>query len=159
MSPITAPPRGMDDPLALSLDQLRHALGGEVLGHEREWAEAMRAALIQVEQALRQRITAVKAPDGPLAEVDDTRPTLVRQVNALRQYQEELLGKAVALQEEVRCAAKAFQPNSSAGAGSVPVFGEIRRKTEELLAGLQQNKEAQIDLVLESVNTDIGVGD
>jgi hypothetical protein len=63
----------------------------------------------------------------------------------------------------VQCAAQAFQPaadpSPTTGAGGVADFGAIRHQAEQLLADLQENKEAETKLVLDSVNTDIGVGD
>jgi hypothetical protein len=71
--------------------------------------------------------------------------------------------RVLALRKEVQRTAEAFGPvaNSSvnAGAGGVADFGAIRHQAEQILAALQDNKEAETKLVLESVNTDIGVGD
>jgi len=47
-------------------------------------------------------------------------------------------------------------PAPTTAVGGVADFGAIR---EHLLAGLEVNKEAETKLVLESINTDIGVGD
>jgi hypothetical protein len=38
-------------------------------------------------------------------------------------------------------------------------LGAVRRAAEELLVGLQEIETAETDLVLESVNTELGVGD
>ena len=156
-------PRTKDDALALSLDPLRQALAAAVPGHEREWAEDVGEALARVEAALRQHRAGAKAPDGLLAEVDETRPTLARQADELRSDHDDFLVQVRALREEVRRAAEAFQPatdpTAKTGAGGVADFGAIRQQAEQLMAGLQQNRDAETRLVLESVNTDIGVGD
>jgi hypothetical protein len=157
------PPPRKDDALALSLDRLRQALAADVAGREREWAEAVGDALARVETTLRQHRAAAKAPDGLLAAVDETRPTLARQAHELRSDHDDFLKQILALRDGVRGAAEAFQPaagpTAKAGAGGVADFGAIRHQAEQLLAALQDNKEAETKLVLESINTDIGVGD
>jgi hypothetical protein len=158
-----SPPRMKDDALALSLDQLRLAIATDVPGRQREWAEAVEDALASVEKALRQHRAAAKAPDGLLAEVDETRPTLARQADGLRSDHDEFLAQVLALRKELQRAAEAFRPANIPSimtlAGGVPDFGAIRQQAEQLVAALQENKEAETKLVLESVNTDIGVGD
>jgi hypothetical protein len=132
-------------------------------GREREWAAAVEDARARVEAALRQHRASAKAPDGLLAPVDETRPTLARQANELRHDHDEFLAQVVALGQQVRDAAKAFQPAADSaqtvGAAGVVDFRTIRERAQQLLAGLQENKEAETKLVLESVTTDIGVGD
>jgi len=156
-------PRRKEDALVVSAERLRQALATDVPGHEREWAVTVGEALARVETALRQHRTSAKAPDGPLAEVDETRPTLARQADELCSEHSDLLKQFVALHEEVQRAAEAFKPAADAraqtGTAGVPDFSAIRQQAEQLLAGLQQNKDAETKLVLESVNTDIGVGD
>jgi hypothetical protein len=156
-------PRRKEEDLAFALDQLRQALAAHVPGSEWEWADTVGEALAGVDTALRQHRTLAKAPDGLLAEVDETRPTLARQADELRSEHGDLLTQVRALREQVQRAAEAFKPAAEAltrtGAGGVPDFGAIRQQADQLLAGLQQNKDAETKLVLESVNTDIGVGD
>jgi hypothetical protein len=156
-------PRRKDDALGLYSDRLGQALAAEVPGHEREWSEAVGDALARVETALRQHRAAAKAPDGLLAEVDETRPTLARQANQLRSDHDDFLAQVLALREEVQRAAEAFQPATdpppTTSARGVADFGVIRQQAQQLLAGLQENTEAETKLVLESVNTDVGVGD
>jgi len=104
----------------------------------------------------------VKAPDGPLAEVDETRPTLARQAADLRCDQDELLHEVVALREEAQRAADVFEgpvPATRKAGASIPDFGTIRQDGQQLLARLQQARAAEAGLVLESVNTDLGAGD
>src|SRR5262245_14112204 len=101
MSQLTlqSPPQSIDDALMLSLDRLRQALAADVPGYEREWAEAVGDALAPVETALRQHRAAARSPDGLLAEVDETRPTLARQADELRHDQDDLLTQIVILRE------------------------------------------------------------
>jgi hypothetical protein len=152
-----------EDALGLSLDQLRQVLAADVPGREREWAEAVEDALAHVGAALGQHRADAQAPDGLLAEVDETRPTLARQAEELRGQHDDFRAQLRALRQDVRRAAEAFQPGAgpaaAVDAGPVADFGAIRRQVEQLVAGLQAHREAETKLVLESVNTDIGVGD
>jgi hypothetical protein len=101
--------------------------------------------------------------DGPLAEVDETRPTLARQAVALRSDHDYFLLELLALRDEVQQVGGLFSnaagPPSTAGAGRVADPAAIRQQAEKLLTGLQQIKRSETGLVLESLNTDIGVGD
>jgi hypothetical protein len=157
--------RKKGDTLSLALERLSQALSVEVPGRERDWADAVEDELARIEQWLRQQVAATEAPDGPLAEVDQTRPTLVRQSDEVCRNQSDLLDQVIALREEVKQAARTFsspgdQANASpARKSAIPDFGTIRRRAEQFIAGLQQNKETESKLILESVNTDIGVGD
>jgi hypothetical protein len=157
------PPRREHDALALSLDRLRQALAADVPGHQREWSKRVGDALARVETALRQHRAVAKAPDGLLAQVDETRPTLARQADELRSDHDDFLVQVRALREQVRRTVEAFTTSAALSAktraGGVADFGAIRRHADQLLSGLQQNKDAETQLVLESVNTDIGVGD
>ena len=157
------PRRAKDDPLTLGLEQLGQAVAADVPGREREWTQAVKDAFARVEAALRQHRAAAKTPEGPLAEVDETRPTLARQAEELRNDHDQLLGQVLALREEVQRAGDAFQPaadpSAKTGARGIADFGAIRRQVEQFLAGLRETKEAETKLILESVNTDIGVGD
>jgi hypothetical protein len=112
----------------------------------------------------------MQAPDGALAEVDDTRPSLVRQAHELRRVETELLEQCLALEKDVQWAADAFAPSGDTfdqtaaapkgvGTGGVPDFGVLRERVERFLDELQKAKEAEAGLVLESVNTDLGAGD
>jgi hypothetical protein len=156
--------------LVLSLESVRQALAADVPGHERQWTEAVLTALFRLEIRLRQHLTGVAAPDGVFAEVDETRPTLARKKTDLHRLCQRLLEKCVSLQEEIRCAAGVFAPaaESLATAGStvtpppeesIPNFQAIRQRADQFLDELQKVMQAEANLILESINTDIGVGD
>jgi len=95
--------------------------------------------------------------------VDQTRPTLARQTDKVCQDQGHLLDQIAALRKEVAAAANTFAPTAGlrepARCGAVPDFGAIRQHAEQLLTELQQNREAEANLILDSIDTDIGVGD
>jgi hypothetical protein len=153
---LQAQPRRKADALGLSLEHLHQALVAGVSGREREWLTELEAALARIETALRQHRDANQAPDGALAEVDETRPTLSRQADGLRDDQDDLLIQFLALREEVHRATEHARNGVTTEDADVAA---IREKAGQLLAGLQENKEAETKLVMESVNTDIGVGD
>jgi uncharacterized membrane protein YccC len=121
------------------------------------------ARLARVETALRQHRAVAKAPEGLFAMVDETRPTLARQADGLRGDHDDILKQILDLRKAVQRAAGAMQASANPAlrkdAGEVTDFGTIRQQAEQLLAGLQQNQDAETRLVLESVTTDIGVGD
>lgn len=165
------PPRGYkDEALLRSVEELRHVLAGEVSGRQCQWAEEVGQALARVEQGLRQHLTRAQSPDGPLAEIDGTRPSLVRQAGELCQEQGDLLEQCQALQKEVQWAASAFSSSADSfaqtavvpkgnGAGGVPDFGTLRERLERFADAVQKAKEMEASLVLESVTTDLGAGD
>ena len=104
------------------------------------------------------------------AEVDLTRPTLVRRVSELRREHTDFLDETCHLQREVASVAQTFQSLAPppapvdalpepAGAEAVPDFGKLRQRCEKLVAALRHHKEQEITLTLESVNVDIGAGD
>jgi hypothetical protein len=95
---------------------------------------------------------------------------LARQADKLRGSHGELLSQAMTLRADARHAADFFSP-SGKKRGEARVAGgtrrigtgadvqEIRRRAEQFLVTLQKHEEAEIRLVQESINTDIGVGD
>jgi hypothetical protein len=150
--------------------KLERALAAAFPGHERDWAEGVGNALVEVEQALGLHTALAETPDGLLTKVDLTRPTSVRQVSQLRREHTELQEQTRSLQTQLHTAGQAFQPphSSLAGAetlpqpapvGTVPDFGQIRQTITQLLAALQHHQQEETKLLLDSVNTDIGVGD
>ncbi len=158
-----------DAPL-LYVDQLEEALGYDIPGHEREWAEQVGRALARVEIAVRQHAASVEGPGGMYAQVDLTRPTLARQVSELRQEHRDFLEQASLLENEVSKAAGLFasraQPGGTvsklpepAGAYAIPDFGAIRQRVEKFIGALQHHLDVENALILESVTTEIGVGD
>ena len=152
-----------DRALAISLDQLEHTLAATVPGREQQWAEAVGVAIDAVEKALRRHKAAARDPNGPLAEVDETRPTLSRQADEIRDGHGDLLQDLLSLRTEVFRAAAAFGPHGAADAGKergvVVDFGDIRQQAEKILTRLRQTGQAETKLVQDSLNIDIGVGD
>jgi hypothetical protein len=131
------------------MELLQRALDSRVSG--REWVQALGGALARAEDALRTHLAVSDAPDGPLAEVRMSQPPLTRQTTSVARGFRNLLVKSTALRGEVRRAAEA-------GHGTADVE-TIRRRATQFLAGFREAKEAETVLILDSVNTDIGVGD
>jgi hypothetical protein len=160
----------MEDVLLQPIEKLEQALAAEFPGHERDWAQGVGSALVDIEQALGLHTALAETPDGLLTKVDLTRPTSVRQVSELRREHTDLQEQTRSLQTKLQTAAQAFQaPHATfakvdalpepAPLSPVPDFGAIRQAIGELLAALQRHRQEETKLVQESVNTDIGVGD
>jgi len=158
------------DVLVQPIEAMEHALEMGYPGREGEWSEAVIAGFVNVGQALRLHAAAVEGPDGLFAKVDLTRPTLGRRVNQLRRDHRELQQRTRDLQERLQLAAQAFQPDPDtldralpspvpAGPLAVADFGAIRNDIMQLLTDLRHHLDEEAKLILDSVNTDIGVGD
>jgi hypothetical protein len=162
------------DRLSSCAEQLSQALTSNVPGRERDWTESVHSALSCVKQALAEHAVTSEAPDGPLATINrsapPTLPTVSRQVAVLRKDHTEFLQQASALESELRGALEAFCGSASApgidptlprapACNTVPDFGTIRESAEKLVTALRQHQEAESLLLLDTVNTDIGVGD
>ncbi len=159
-----------EDVLMRPLERLEQALAVKCPGRESEWSNTVTTTLADIEQALRLHGATVEGSDGLFAQVDLTRPTLARQVSELRREHRDLLRQAHALQERLEIAALAFDGllqsaaetsplPKPAGETSVPDFGALRLEASQLLAALHHHLDEEAKLILESVNTDIGVGD
>jgi hypothetical protein len=162
------------DRLSRSAENLRESLAKEVPGREQDWAEAVRSALQDVKQAFQDHRTSAEAPDGPLVIVNQpapaTMPTVSRRVQYLRQEHIELWKQVTDLEEQIQNALQVFKSKNKVSqvttplpvapaTGTVPEFGTIRTAGEKLIETLRQHQEAESLLVLDTVNTDIGVGD
>jgi hypothetical protein len=155
------------NPLLLSLPPLEEALAAPFAGREHEWAEQVGRALATVETVLQRHARTANRPDGPLAEVDRTRPGLDRQARRLEHDLTALAQNASTLLGQLRGAGEAFAPSAgpqessliSAGARAIPDFGQLRQQIESLVAELRGAQKEEIGLVQESVTTDLGAGD
>jgi hypothetical protein len=145
------------------LKRLGEVLAMEASGREPEWAESLADALGRVEAAFRQHRSGAKAPGGMLGEVDQTRPTLVRQAEGVRSGHNDLLRLVVDLRQEVRRATKASArgPDLAAKPDQEPLanVAALRDQAKQLYSRIRQNMETEANLLRESINTDIGVGD
>jgi hypothetical protein len=132
------------DPLGASRDQLAEAVATPVAGRPQQWTAAVRHALAGIAHGLRRRIALADTADGPSLEIDCTRATLARQADGLWHKFEDLLAQTIVLGDEVSDWADPLA---------------VRRGVADLLADLEETQAVETELVLESVNTDLGVGD
>jgi len=152
-------PRSKQDPLTCAIDQLEDALEGS--RYEREWIEGVNAAVIEMGTALRKHMKLADLPKGLFAEVDETRPTLARQIHGLCGDHYDLLVSTIFLHDEIQHAAEVIRAgrDGTGEPGDLPDLETIIQRGERLVADLRQVQDAENKLVLESVTTDIGVGD
>jgi hypothetical protein len=137
------------DSLLQSIEQLEQALAVEQPGRGPEWAQEVDRALAGAERALRQEAAESGSPKGLFKMVDMTRPALVRRVGELRQALAQDVGEVAALRSEVRAAAHASRTDVDA----------LRDHLRQFARELRALKEGEIDVVQESVTTDLGAGD
>src|SRR5260370_30244845 len=150
--------RNHPDALEEAIEDLRQSLTYLMAGQECHWIENVAKAIANIQKKLRQHTATAQAADGLFAEVDVTRPTLMRQTDKLRREHSNLLGQLLALREEVHRAKQMITAQQDSVPQS-PDLGAIRQGAEKLLDELQHNMNAETALLIESVNTDIGVGD
>ena len=131
---------------------LEQAIDSPVLGHEQQWAQAVAAALVELEQALRQHCADATTPQGVFAEVDGNRRGLVRQVVELWGELDELLQKTAQLKGPAECRAW-LREQCAVG------LAALAERASELVRGVHRLTDGEVDVVMESVNMDLGAGD
>jgi hypothetical protein len=139
----------VNDALLQAIQRLEQALAAEAPGQGPAWAEQVDTALAQAERALQEENAEADSPKGVFKAVDMTRPALVRRVAELRQALAQDVGEAASLRSEVQAAAHASRTD----------FGALRNHLREFVRALRSLKEGEIDVVQESVTTDLGAGD
>jgi hypothetical protein len=138
------------DALLQSIESLEQALAQDPTTGRRAWVARVDQALAAAEQALRQENADACSPKGgPFKAVDMKRPALVRQVDKLRRQLSAEVGEAAELRSEVQRAAH----------GAAPELDALRQHLSLFVGDLRRLKEGEIDLVQESVTTDLGAGD
>jgi hypothetical protein len=146
---VTRQTRGEHDALVDAIQDLEAALAAAAPGRERAWNQRVIEKLQVVTDRLAAHVRSADGPDGLLAEIDATRPTLLHRVERLRQEHADLLQQARALQRQVE----------HHGDGEEPNFQDIRQRTSWLLNALRHHQAVEADLIFESWFTDIGAGD
>lgn len=116
-----------------------------------QFARDLDAALVRVQELLQPQEagTGPSHEDSELSRADRVRPGLIRQAAKLRDELAGLLGQASALGDQAHNEADAKRPDA----------GTLKQMAAELAADLRRHQEAATDLLLESVNTDLGSGD
>jgi hypothetical protein len=133
-------------------EQLQQAVNAPVLGRERAWAKDVATALTSLEEALRWHAARATSPDGVFAEVDQTRPTLLRRIGELQRELVELVSQTADLQEQAKQETRSRETTG-------PTWAALGVRAAQLVTAVRRLVEQEADLVLESVNTDLGTGD
>jgi hypothetical protein len=125
--------------------------------------------LDRVEQATRQQLLDVDAPDESLDEYRKT-PSQDRRIEAVRAKYADFVQQAMALKKDLQKLSQALHsitqgPDERPGLPEPveePVrldMATIRQRVERFRRELEKHRQDEINLVLESVTTDIGGGD
>jgi nucleotide-binding universal stress UspA family protein len=148
--------RGEHDALLVAMHRLEAALAAAAPGREQAWNARVLKDLGGVQECLAQHVTSAEAPDGLLAEIDLTWPTLVHRVDQLRREHADLLQQAAALRrrvEEYWCVEWTTEVDGR------PETADIRQQAARLLGALRDHQAREADLIFETFYTDIGAGD
>lgn len=149
--------RSEQDALLVAMQRLEAALAGAASGREQAWNARVLKDLAGVQECLTRHVASAEARDGLFAEIDLSRPTLVRRVERLRQEHAELLKQATALQQRVeqRYCVEWVADTVADRADTA----EIRQLAMELLSALRHHRAQEADLIFETFYTDIGACD
>jgi CheY-like chemotaxis protein len=157
------------DVLLMLVKRLEQALDGDWVGRERAWLERVIAVLDRVDQVMRQHAFEVEAPDGPWEGAEWT-PTGSRRSKELHAKYADLLERAKSLKSELQRmllaltgitgtpAEKSGPPPAVEGPVALDI-GKVRPRLEQFRKDLENHRQEEINVVLESVTTDIGGGD
>jgi len=134
------------DDLVTALEQLEQAVGAPAADPER-----VEQGLARLEQALARRTASLRSPDARVVDVD--RPLLPspgedRKAADLQHELEDFLGQTKTLREQTR-----------GTTGAVADAPALRDRVRELIQAIRRHEHAEVELILDSVNTDIGAGD
>lgn len=158
-APTPAQPPKTDERLRQSMTSLERALRAKAAGREYQWSAFVADALDQVRAAMQSRRGVQASADV----VDKTRPTLARQAEGLQRDIADCLERTTSMHQELQRVSRRFAPRARGqvrGDGeTVSDFTDIRRRAADLIDALKHIREAEVNLVLDSINTDIGVGD
>jgi hypothetical protein len=161
------------DPLLKAVGELEAMLATDAAARPGDWAERVERVLADVEQAVQQRLAAVKSSPGRPVKVDCPRlpsPAVERGQADLQGLLYDLMREAKTLRTQARGATPApdvqADPANLAGAlpvapeaGAVADFGVFLQHAQELAEALRHYEDEEARLILESVNMDIGAGD
>jgi len=136
--------RAEQDALAAALDGLDKAVAAA--GPKGAWIYRVVAAVEALNDALSRHVASADAPEGLMAEIDPTRPTLVRGVERMRGEHEDLLQQAESLLRLLEHQALEERPDVQ----------EIRHRAGQMLEALRKHRKVEDGLIYESSFTDIG---
>jgi hypothetical protein len=149
---------GLDD----LLDELEFDLAQDQSEAPAQWARRYRDDLRELTQTIRQHVATTESPGGALTTLgsskQQTLATLDHAVHNLRLDHVELLNSA----SELYWKAQGLADQYLAGSSGVAAEGEMadaRRAGEKLLRRVHQHQETERKLLMDTINTDVGVGD
>jgi hypothetical protein len=163
------PTEAATDNLRAAVKQVRTVLIAAGPEDAPTWTGLAWYALARLERVLADEVKNAGAPDGLLAEIDQTRPTFLRQQQKLVESYRHLLEQCIALKWEMFTASQSravenpflgrTPPLRSSGAGTVTDFAALRKHVAQFVTLVEQCREEEAKLILESSTTDIGAGD
>jgi len=155
-------------PLSSGAESVSETLAQRIPGRERAWARDLAHSLGHAESALAQHVAALEEPEGEFAKLDSG--SSAKQVADLCRSEREILEACAKLRLEAEFAASAFTDNGDHAQTTrksvrrwkregIPNFGMLRERGEKLVERLHGSSAAEIRLIMDGVNTDIGCGD
>jgi len=150
------------DVLDRSLDELELVLAEEQPEPSPAWARRYRDVLSELAQTIRQHVKSTESSGGALAILaspkQETAATLEHAVRNLRLDHIELMNSACELYLNVqRFAEHSLPENTEIAADSD--MAAARQAGEKLLHRLHEHQETERKLLMDTINTDVGVGD
>jgi hypothetical protein len=153
------------DVLLMLVKRLEQSLAADWVGREAAWLDRVVLVLDRVEQAMRQQVL---EGDGHADELQGTPPGQARRMDGLRAKYGEFVEQAMALKEDLQQLSHGLRSFSklandrAEAAVAAPVnldMAATRQRIERFRRQLEQHRQEEINLVMESVTTDIGGGD
>jgi len=151
-----------NDLLEHPLDRLEAALAADPAGGPAVWMRNYRDVLGDLTRAMREHISATESPGGALTTLESPRQqtvaTLEHLVQGLRSEHSQLVTSVGELHSNAlslsdRC------PDGDAVATPVAEIMTVRQAGEELLTRLRDHQHTERKLLMDTINTDVGVGD
>ncbi len=157
------------DNLMTAILELERVLGSQGQGQGAD----LNRALARLEEAARRHAAALGEPDGLIGPMDRPRipsPGLDRSTRHLREQLVHILEAIRGLRTKARAQgqAPAVNPDPATLAGALPVapeagavadHGALILRARQLAQTLEDFENREADVVLETVNTDVGAGD
>jgi hypothetical protein len=150
------------DVLDASLDELESVLAPDQSEASAAWARRYRNILGELAQTIRGHITSTESPGGALSTLESpkqqTAATLEHAVHKLRLDHIELMNNTCELYLNVQRLADHCAANGSEIAADAELSA-ARQAGDKLLHRLHEHQEAERKLLMDTINTDVGVGD
>jgi hypothetical protein len=151
--------------LTRTMEDLGRALIVSVPVYERVWAEGVKAALAEVEEALSGHIAATVAEQGILSMEDlsgSMLPSLMRREDKLRRAVIQLREQANELRQQAAALAQ-LDPRETTSHWDFgkrpPASRTLERRASDLLVALRKLRDQEMDVLWEDVSRDVGAGD